>query len=483
MPIHECTLPDGGKGYKWGGKGKCYSSRAQAEKQAAAAHANGFMGDQLAMDKATVRSRNDFGYLNVGVSNISKAAVNPYYGREIPNGAALGLDPDRIYHLFRDPEELRKAADTFNNLPLLSKHVPVTSAKPPKELIVGSTGTDASYDDPYLRNSLVVWDDESILGIDTNQQRQLSSAYSYEADMTPGTFAGVKYDGIMRNIKGNHVALVEEGRAGPDVIVGDSKLLEKNQMKLTAKQIALVAALTGYATTVIAQDAQIGDLHAVVAVGKSLKTPKEQKAVVNAATKVLQPHLAQDMDLEGLAPLVAAIAEIDEDNPEMPGAMDNNYAEQLTALLGQMGMGPDVIAKIQALCNGGAMDEDPEPDDKPKEPEVNKTAMDAAIKAATDATRAELLAVRNAEIDVQPVIGVLAVAQDSAEAVYKMALDHMKVDLAGVDPSAYKAVFNAVKGQRTAEPQTSPRIVAQDSAIGGAKSFAELFPNAAKIGG
>ena len=37
MPIQSCTLPNGKKGYKWGKSGKCYASRASAEKQARAA--------------------------------------------------------------------------------------------------------------------------------------------------------------------------------------------------------------------------------------------------------------------------------------------------------------------------------------------------------------------------------------------------------------------------------------------------------------
>jgi hypothetical protein len=42
MPIRKV---DGG--YKWGGHGKIYPTRAGAERQAAAAHANGFKGDSL----------------------------------------------------------------------------------------------------------------------------------------------------------------------------------------------------------------------------------------------------------------------------------------------------------------------------------------------------------------------------------------------------------------------------------------------------
>lgn len=36
MPIMRCTLPQGGRGFKWGAPGTCYSTQAGAEKQRAA---------------------------------------------------------------------------------------------------------------------------------------------------------------------------------------------------------------------------------------------------------------------------------------------------------------------------------------------------------------------------------------------------------------------------------------------------------------
>jgi hypothetical protein len=77
----------------------------------------------LALDRTTSGRTYDLdGRLRVEASRISKAAVNPYLGREIPDFATLGLDPSRTYQLLRDPDELRCAAPTFNNLPLLSQH-------------------------------------------------------------------------------------------------------------------------------------------------------------------------------------------------------------------------------------------------------------------------------------------------------------------------------------------------------------------------
>lgn len=405
--------------------------------------------DALALDRKSVRTKDEFGKLHVSASNISKATVNPYYGREIPGFERLGLDPTRVYHLLRDPEELSKAADTFNNLPILSKHVPVTADKPSKELVVGSTGTDAAFDEPYLRNSLVIWESGAILGIDSDVQRQLSAAYAYDADMTPGQYAGVKYDGVMRNIRGNHVALVEEGRAGPDVVVGDSKLLENPKMKLSAKAKVLLHALTGYAGTVIAQDAQIGDLSAVVAGVKTL-TKKEQPAVVAAFKKHIEPHLAQDADLSDLPSLVAALG--DPETPVAPNAMDDDMGAKLLAA----GVPQDKIAACLAAMAGGAMDEDKEKDEET----VDKPAMDAAIADAEARTAARFQAIRTAELDVQPLVGTLAVAMDSAEAVYKFALEQHKVPLEGIEPSAYKPMVAMLKRTQSA-PQ---RTIAQDSA-------------------
>jgi hypothetical protein len=116
----------------------------------------------LAFDRASVRTYDRDGRLHVEITNISKAAVNPYIGREIPDYQALGLEPDRVYQLLRDPDELAKAAPTFNNIPLLSRHVPVTADDHKPDLVIGSTGTDAAFEAPYLRNSLVIWARDAI---------------------------------------------------------------------------------------------------------------------------------------------------------------------------------------------------------------------------------------------------------------------------------------------------------------------------------
>lgn len=180
--------------------------------------------DTVVFDRSSVRSYDADGKLHVAATNITKANICPYYGREIPNADELGLQPDKLYQLLRDPEELQKAAPTANNLQVLKQHERVHADDHKPDLVVGSTGTDASWTEPYLRNSLVIWARDAIDGVESEEQKELSSSYRYRADMTPGTYKGTPYDGVMRDIVFNHVALVKKGRAGPDVVVGDAAL-------------------------------------------------------------------------------------------------------------------------------------------------------------------------------------------------------------------------------------------------------------------
>lgn len=175
----------------------------------------------LALDRDSVRKIDKDGRMRVELANISKACINPYVGHEIPGWEDLGLDPDRIYRLLRDPDELERAAPTFNGVQLLKKHIPVSAKDPQRWDIVGTTGSETAFDAPYLRNSLFVWTQDGIDLIESGDQQELSCGYHYRPDMTPGTYQGEHYDGVMRDIVGNHVALVKDGRAGPDVLVGD----------------------------------------------------------------------------------------------------------------------------------------------------------------------------------------------------------------------------------------------------------------------
>lgn len=170
--------------------------------------------DHLAVDAKSARTVDENGFLHVGKSHISKETVIPYRGNEIPGWQALGLDPERIYFGYRKGEELKKAAPTFNGLPLLRDHHHESAENPQKEPRIGTLGTSAEYRAPYLDNALVVTDAAAIAEIESGERVELSCSYRYDPVFEPGVFADTDYDFVMTNIRGNHCALVVEGTRG-----------------------------------------------------------------------------------------------------------------------------------------------------------------------------------------------------------------------------------------------------------------------------
>jgi len=192
---------------------------------------------------SSVRSIDESGHLRIARTVISKAQIDSYFGKEIPGYEALGLDPARIYQMLRDPAELEKSADTAKGKQILFKHIYVDSKTPEKELTVGAIGSDISYEDGKLFADLTFWDDEAIALIESEKMEQLSYSYYFDPVMMPGEFEGKHYDGVMRNIHGNHLALVERGRIGRDAVISDSLPLEMRfDMKLKKGALALITA-------------------------------------------------------------------------------------------------------------------------------------------------------------------------------------------------------------------------------------------------
>lgn len=336
-----------------------------------------------AMDSA--RYIDDNGHLIVKETVITKADVNPYYGKEIPNGAALGLDPEKIYFLLRDPEELRAGMQSFAAGQLLLQHIPVHATKPEKELTIGAIGSEFRMDDEGCVWAMIrVTDQEGIDYIQSGKMEQLSAGYAYTADMTSGEYNGIKYDGIMRNIRGNHVALVERGRIGPDAIIADNMPNEIEEYLMTKK--------------VELKKGAVADIQAKLKeLGMDSASPELVKSVVLA----VHGNLALDEE----------------------GKKEDEKAED----------------EIEIIEKEEAEDEDPK-EAEDEEPEDDKKAMDAATIEQN--TVARVTALFEAREKVKPLVGQIAC--DSAEEVYKIALSKAGVSTKGVHPSAYGAMVDLV---------------------------------------
>lgn len=398
----------------------------------------------MAFDRQSARSIDADGRLHVSKTNISKANVCPYFGREIPNWQELGLDGDKVYRLYRDPDELAKGASTFNNLPILNKHIRVTVEEPKQENVVGSIGSDVSFSAPFLQASLSFWVASAIAGIESEQQCELSPAYYYRADMTPGVSPdGEAFDGSMRDIVGNHLAVIETGRTGPDVYVADSnpftKPKETPAMKMTKLGKALFVSLRGLSPK-IAQDSALPAL-----VGEA-----EKKTFKKAAA--LKGLLAMDseIDAEKADEIIDAVIGVEE-SPEAV-ELDRELGQDEPDLMGFLAgkLSPEDLEAVKGMMNP-AKDED-----YGMKPE----AVEEKVTAAMDSMRIEFRQLEQAKVDVRAVVGDV-IGMDSAEEVYRFALGKMGHDHKDMPAAGLRTMFNAVKDVKA--PRQAPRI-AEDSA-------------------
>lgn len=489
--------------------------------------------DRLAYDRASVRRIDHDGRLHVELTNISKANICPYYGREIPGAEALGLKPNTIYRLFRSPDELKKGADTSNNIQLMQVHDPVTPEAPKQMKVVGTTGTDAVFEAPYLKNSLAVWVQSAIDLIDSDEKKELSCAYHYVADMTSGTYEGEPYDGVMREIRFNHVALVEQGRAGPDVMVQDEMpigltLGDPSMTKPSNKALLLTGALTAYVRPKLAQDAKMPDLKAVLLGTTALNYVSAKPTIAARLKAAMTGKLAKDASLEDMHGLLDSLDREGEDEMD-DDAMDEDMseeekAEEKKARAEDRKGGKDEAAcsaardarkgardskraadkaamdaeaeteeekkermekraKDKAAKDAKAKDESPEEKEKRERSEReaedrrakdNKKAMDSAIATAISTEQKRNADIREAENVVRPWIGNLVMAQDSAEDIYRLALDSLGVKNKGLHADALRPILEAQP-----KPGASRPRMAHDAAA--AKTFAEANPNVARI--
>ena len=452
----------------------------------------------LAFDRASVRVIDRDGHLHVETANISKAAVNPYLGLEIVGAEKIGLDPDRVYKLLRDPEELAKAAPSISGKPILLIHRPVNADNHPRQITVGSVGTEPEFVAPFLRAALTIWDAEALALIESDRQKELSAGYHYEPDMTPGTYEGEDYDGVMRNLAFNHVALVEKGRAGAECFIGDSLgEIEMAQKPLSRKAALLQGAALAFLHPKLAQDSRI-NLAPIFAGITAKNFGEKKKDVAEALVKAASGKLAADasLDLEAAEKLLDALQDINpaEDDAEpanpVPGKTDE-------ALDGE-GLSDEEEAQYQALLkrrkpvaeDEGETDEEKaarearEKADKEKDKDmVTKPAMDAAIAAASkmahDAAVKTQREIREAEKFVAPWVGEL-IAQDSAVGVLQTAALALKIPDAGkiTDPVALRALISiSPKPGENARPAST--IIAQDSAADA--EYLKNFPDAKRL--
>lgn len=394
--------------------------------------------DKWMLDSA--RHKDSNGYLHVDTSNLTKEQVVPYLGSSIPDWRSLGLDAEKVYMIYRPADELEKAVSTFNGLPLLLDHWDIDAENIPKDKVVGSLGTDARWEAPYLKNSLIITDADAIAKIEDGSFSELSASYACDIDMNGGMFDGKAYDGSMHNILGNHVALVPEGRAGHDVKVAD-KAMEGGEKGMDWKE-----KFKNMLLEIMTDKEAVTEIMA----NEETKIPTDE-VEMNEAPAVEQATDEEPVDV---------------------------LADDIRKMIEEAGLNPDDEVVQKAFLAGMAVSEKAEDGEEKTEDACGKDEAEVADEDEKASDEDEPTKASDSKINdrafyadlwkasnvVAPIIGRIdnPFAYDSASSIYKKALKKMGIATDGIDPSAFGAMVSIAWKQRN---NTMPSIDTEDDPL------------------
>lgn len=180
-----------------------------------------FLADRLELDASPRRTKD--GYLAVR-ARVARTGVYDYAGREVDPNNEHGLRDKAVVKVLRDEQTVfdKAAVHSFIGKPITNDHPsqPVNS-KNWKDLARG-TIMGALRDGEYVAFDLLLTDQAAIDAVDGGK-RDLSNGYG--VDLEYGQFTasdGTVCDARQAKITGgNHVALVDRGRAGSECAIKD----------------------------------------------------------------------------------------------------------------------------------------------------------------------------------------------------------------------------------------------------------------------
>ena len=253
--------------------------------------------DRLTLDKP---KRTHDGFMAVR-ARAARSGTYDYLASEV--NAPDTFKPNDKVTVYRDADEVfsADAARSFIGRPITNDH--------PSQAVTSNNWRDhargtvmgAMRDGEYLAFDLVLMDQAAIDAVESGK-RELSNGYSTTLDWTPGTTPdGIAYDARQTNIVGNHVALVNKGRAGSECAIADGfALCDANPAALSA-----INTPKGNAVKKIVLDGLQVDLSDADAVSAAFSKLQKQaqtadKALVDAKAKSDKELAARDAEIDKL---------------------------------------------------------------------------------------------------------------------------------------------------------------------------------------
>ena len=180
-----------------------------------------FLADRLTIDAP---KRTSAGYLAVR-AKAARSGVYDYAGSEVDPANAHGLRDQAVVKVYRPIDQVfdRKSIASFIGKPITDNHPSVAVTSENWRDHARGTVMGAVRDGDYVSFDLLLTDAAAIDSVESGK-RELSNGYSVDLKFEPGTTPeGAAFDAVQTSIMGNHIALVDHGRAGPECRISDSK--------------------------------------------------------------------------------------------------------------------------------------------------------------------------------------------------------------------------------------------------------------------
>ncbi|WP_270215122.1 DUF2213 domain-containing protein [Clostridium butyricum] len=225
--------------------------------------------------------------------------------------------PTETIQVYRGPNEVFSSAAiaSFEGKPVTDEHPPemVVTPDTSKKYTEGAAQNvrRSTEEKDLLIADLIIYDQELIKQVEDGK-REISCGYECDYVVAEGTYC-------QTNIRGNHIAVVDAGRAGHRVRIKDSEIKNKNNI---------------YSK---------GDKKSMSKTLKNL-TKKKERPVSKFLTAVGLKHIATDAEPEDIADVVDALSEENANDEE------EEVSPSATQADGEEGKENDVMAAVNALA-------------------------------------------------------------------------------------------------------------------------------------
>ncbi|WP_407523247.1 DUF2213 domain-containing protein [Methylobacterium oryzisoli] len=166
---------------------------------------------------------------------------------QVYGGAELARPDRAAIRVYRDPEEVFRAESlaSFGHKPVTLDHPPeAVTPETWRGVARGHVGDEVLRDGEFVRIPLLLADAEAIAAVRAGR-REISVGYTCDLDWTPGTAPdGTPYDARQTAVVVDHVAIVEQGRAGPECRIDDATALRRDLADAVARALTAEAEAT-----------------------------------------------------------------------------------------------------------------------------------------------------------------------------------------------------------------------------------------------